>query len=147
MAEQVEELTADVAAARSTVPVKAAEAFVEGYLAAESAADADDDARVEAAAATAAATAAAKAGQASGLGGAGPVADVEADTDATADELDDIREYGKSFSDPKIRWQDMQATWHRAAGELVGLGGFTETLGRVGRARGVVEEAGRFVAG
>ena len=120
LAEQVEELTADVAAARSTVPARAAEAFVAGYLAADAENAAD-------------------------------VADVAEDADdgdeTRTDELDDIREFGATFSDPKMRWQDMSVTWQRAADELVRLNGFSETFGRVKRARGVVGEAGRVAAG
>ena len=117
LAEQVEELTADVAAARSTVPARAAEAFVAGYLAAD-AENAADDAE-----------------------------DADDGGETRTDELDDIREFGATFSDPKMRWQDMSVTWRRAADELVRLNGFSETFGRVKRARDVVGEAGRVVAG
>lgn len=128
LAEQVEELTADVAAARSTVPAEAAEAFVREYLA--TAADEDEFANAD----TVDAVDAEKAG-------------LVHDNHAAAADDDDINEFNRNLSDPRMRWDDMQTTWHQAARELVGLNGFTETLARVDRAKEVVGEAKSVVAG
>ena len=73
--------------------------------------------------------------------------DDDDDDDDDDDIDDDIDGFKRSLSSNKMRWDDMQSTWHQAARELVGLNGFADTLARVDRAREVVGEARSVVAG